>query len=135
MITSLEQARKKGDGNLGKLRNYNEIVDYLNALKPAEYGDASLRRMKELDQQFNNVCSKIDTVTVGGTNGKSSTIHFAAKLLREEGFKVGSVLSTHVLTYNERIALNFEAISNKVFADIVNEVINVADAKDRKSVV
>jgi dihydrofolate synthase/folylpolyglutamate synthase len=133
MITGLEQARKKGDGNLGKLRNYNEIVEHLNGLKTAEYSEAALRRMKELDQQFNNVCSKIDTVTVGGTNGKSSTIHFAAKLLREEGFKVGSVLSTHVLTYNERIALNFESISNKVFADIVNEVINVADAQNIKA--
>ena len=133
MITSIEQARKKSDASLGKARNYNEVVEYLDALVPAEYSEASLRRMKELDQQLNNVSSKIDTILVGGTNGKSSTIHFASKLLREEGFKVGALLSTHILTHNERMALNFEPVANKAFADVVNEVINIAESKNIKA--
>lgn len=127
MITSLEQARRKSDAGLGKIRNYAEVVEHLDGLKAAEYGEASLRRMKELDQYLGGITSKVDTIVVGGTNGKSSTIHFAAKLLREEGFNVGTLLSTHTLTYNERISRNFESIINKSFTDYVNDVINAAE--------
>jgi len=133
MITGLEQARKKSEVTLGKLRNYNEVIEFLDGLKPSEYHESSLQRMKELDQHFNNITSKIDTIVVGGTNGKSLTLHFAAKLLREEGFKVGTLLSTHVLTYNERMSLDKEIIANKNFADAVSEVINVVEAHNIKA--
>lgn len=133
MITGIEQSKRKRETGVGVIRGYSEIVDYLDALKPAEYSEASLSRMKELDSLCNNVTSKVDTIVVGGTNGKSSTIHFAAKLLREEGFKVGILFSTHVLTYNERVSINFEQISNKSFADIVNDVINVAEVHNIKA--
>ena len=133
MIPNVGQQRKKSDVGLGKVRNYNEVVDYLDSLKPAEYAEACLLRMKQLDQLCGNITSKVETIVVGGTNGKSSTIHFATKLLREEGFKVGAVFSTHVLTYNERINLDFESISNKTFTDKVNEVINLAEANNIKA--
>ena len=130
MITGLDQARKKGDIAPGKNRSYNEVVDYLNALKQYEYSEASRIRTKELDVFFDTVSSKIDVILVGGTNGKSSTIHFASKLLKEEGFKIGTCYSSHFLNYNERIASNFQPISNKSFTDIVNEVINAAEQKN-----
>ena len=126
MITSIEQLRKK-DLGLGKVRTYGEIVDYLDALKPFDYSEASLRRMKDLDTCFDGICSKIDTVVVGGTNGKSTAMHFAAKLLQEEGLKVGLGYSTHLLTYNERLVLNNDQVANKAFADLLNEVINAVE--------
>ena len=112
MITNLEQVRKRSEAGLGKIRTYSEVVEYLDALKPAEYAEASLKRMKDLDQQLGNVASAVDVVTVGGTNGKSSTMHFAAKLLIEEGFKVGIIYSSHLLTYNERLVLHNDVIAN-----------------------
>jgi folylpolyglutamate synthase/dihydrofolate synthase len=115
------------------VRTYNEVIEFLDALKPAEYNESVLQRMKQLDQYFGNISSKVDTVVVGGTNGKSSTIHFAAKLLREEGFRVGALLSTHVLSYNERISLAAEPIANKTFVDRVNEVINVVELNNIKA--
>lgn len=133
MITGVEQSRKKSDISIGKIRNYNEIVEHLSSLKAAEYNEQVLIRMKELDKCFDNITSKTDIILVGGTNGKSSSIHFAAKLLKEEGFKVGAAFSNHLLTYNERLVVDFQQISNKAFADIVNEVINVADANNIKA--
>lgn len=130
MITGIDQVRKKGDIAPGKIRSYNEVVDYLNGLKQYEYSEQSRVRTKELDAFFDNVSSKIDIVLVGGTNGKSSTIHFASKLLKEEGFKSGACYSTHFLSHNERIVGNFQAIANKAFTDIVNDVIHAAEVKN-----
>ncbi|MBM3886339.1 hypothetical protein FJ364_00255, partial [Candidatus Dependentiae bacterium] len=131
MLTSIEQARKKSDSStLGKVRNYNEIIEYLNVLKPYEYSEAAVMRMKQLDKALDNVSSKIDLIFVCGTNGKSLTIHFAAKLLKEEEFQIGASYSTHLLNYNERIISNFEAITNKTFTDSLNEVINIAEQEN-----
>ncbi len=126
MASLIKDSSRVQDGVLGKIRTYGEVVEFLDACPAMEYGDVALRRMQELDKLFDNTASKFETILVGGTNGKSSTMHFAAKLLMEEGFKVGIAYSTHLLTYNERCVMQGEQIPNKQFAEIVNEVINTA---------
>ena len=84
--------------------------------------------MKKLNAAFNNVADKLNTVLVTGTNGKSLTIHFAAKLLREEGLTVGTFQEPYILTYNELMSCNGEIISNKTFTEIGNEVLNTTES-------
>jgi dihydrofolate synthase / folylpolyglutamate synthase len=127
MTQTTASKQKSHSPTLGKIRSYNEVVSFLDTLKSVDYGEKTVARMEKLDQLFDNVSTKIDTILVGGTNGKSSVIHFASKLLNEENFSVGTALSSHLLTYNERLSLNFQQISNKEFTDTVNNVINVAE--------
>ena len=122
MITATQKTKKTALGGMGKVRNYSEVVEYLDSLRYAEYNENVIQRMKELDKLCGNVSTKMDTVLVGGTNGKSTTIHFATKLLKEEGFKVGVAYSSHFLNYNERFVINFETSASKDFADKVNQV-------------
>ena len=117
----------------GKQRNYNEIVDYLNAHWETNQNDLSLSTIKQLDKAFGDLSQNIDAIMVTGTNGKSLTAHFASKLLREEGLSVGVLYAPHILTYNERFSLNNEIISNKLFTDIANEVISVVETSDLKA--
>ena len=133
MLTNVKQSQKKVGAEIGRIRNYNEVVDYLNSLTYAEYNENVITRMQLLDKIFDNVSKKIDTILVSGTNGKSLTLHFAAKLLKEEGFKVGLSYSNHILTYNEQIVSDAQLIQNKDFADIVNEVINAAEMNNIKA--
>jgi folylpolyglutamate synthase/dihydrofolate synthase len=131
MITVSNQtglSKKKGVSR--KNRSYSEVVEFLDSLKTYEYGEASIERMKALDKLFNYPSEKTEAIVVGGTNGKSSTINFASKLLREEGFKVGVAFSSHILTYNERLMFDSQLVSNKAFTDVMNEVINVALLND-----
>lgn len=111
----------------GKQRNYNEVVEYLDKHWSTNQESKSLDRMKQLDQAFGSPSQKINTLLVSGTNGKSLTVHLTAKLLKAEGLKVGAFYSPHILTYNERFAINNEAISNKAFSEIGNDVINTAE--------
>jgi folylpolyglutamate synthase/dihydropteroate synthase len=129
---NVEQMRKK-DVGIGKVRTYNEVVEYLDALKPYEYSEASVLRMKELDQALGMPTANKDIILVGGTNGKSTALRFASKLLLEEGLSVATAYSTHILTYNERLHLRLEAVSNKTFADLLNEVITVAEVNKIKA--
>lgn len=45
-------------------------------------------------------------ITVGGTNGKGSTVAFIEAISRAGGYKVGSYTSPHLLHYNERVRIN-----------------------------
>jgi folylpolyglutamate synthase/dihydropteroate synthase len=111
-----------------KQRSYAEVVDFLDANWKTNLDDASLSKLTKLDQAFGSVSKKIPTIVVGGTNGKSLTIGFTAKLLREENLTVGTFIAPHVLTYNERFSLNNTTIANKAFTDVANEVITTAES-------
>ncbi|MFC1843004.1 hypothetical protein ACFLYU_05095 [Candidatus Dependentiae bacterium] len=112
----------------GKQRSYNEIVEFLDKNWSTNEDDKSLSCIKQLDKAFGSISKKLNTVTISGTNGKSLTMHFAAKILKEEGLIVGAFSSPHIMTYNERLSLNNETIPNKVFTEIANEVINTAES-------
>jgi dihydrofolate synthase/folylpolyglutamate synthase len=46
------------------------------------------------------------TITVGGTNGKGSTVAFIEAIARAAGHRVGAFTSPHLLRYNERIRID-----------------------------
>ncbi len=111
----------------GKQRNYNEVVEFLDAHWTSNTDDTSLSCMKQLDKSFGSISQKLNTILVGGTNGKTLTVNFAVKLLQADGMSVGTFTSPHLMTYNERFSINNETISNKAFTEIGNEVINKAE--------
>ncbi len=125
-MKDLKQSSTKGAVTLGKQRSYQEIVEFLDSNWQTNKSDAQLSCMKQLDKELGSVSQKIPTILIGGTNGKSITMHYATKLLKEEGLSVGAFYNPHVLTYNERFVCNNEAISNKTFTDLGNEVLNTA---------
>ena len=114
---------------LGKQKNYNEVVDFLDAHWSHEQPtEKSFAVISKLDQALKNPSKNLNAILVGGTNGKGLTIHFATKLFQEEKITVGAFYSPHILSYNERFAINNETISNKAFTELANEVINTAEA-------
>ncbi len=116
-----------------KLRNYNEVVEYLDAHWSVNNTSKTLDRIKKLDVAFDRPSQKVPALLVAGTNGKSITVHLIAKLLKTEGLKVGAFSSPHLLTYNERLSIHQEMISNKLFTDIGNTVINMAESLNIKA--
>ncbi len=51
-------------------------------------------------------------ITVGGTNGKGSTVAFVEAIARAAGWRVGSYTSPHLLRYNERVRIDGEEASD-----------------------
>lgn len=109
-------------------RTYKEITAFLDQLQPMEYSQKSVDRMIQLDKLFGKISTKTDIILIGGTNGKSLSMHTAARLLHEEGYKTGIAYSSHILAYNERTFIDTQAISNKDLAIIANEIINETQA-------
>ena len=110
----------------GKQYSYSEIVEFLDTHWDDALRDRSLSTIKKLDKLFGNLSQKINSIVIAGTNGKTLTAHFATRLLKEEGLTVGTLVTPHLLTYNERISCNGETITNKLFSDTANEVLHSA---------
>ena len=127
-MNTQKQTTPKDSVITGKQRNYNEIVEFLDAHWKVTDVETELTALKQLDKAFDTVSQKVNIILITGTNGKSLTAHFTTKLLQEEGLTVGTCYSPHILTYNERFTIQNESISNKAFADFCNEVINTASS-------
>jgi folylpolyglutamate synthase/dihydropteroate synthase len=108
-------------------RTYAEVVEFLNknwwAKEPTV---ATFKAAQALNKAVGNPASKVNSIAIAGTNGKSLTAHYATKLMQEEGLQVGTLYAPHILTYNERFVLNGTQINNKLFTELANEVLNAA---------
>jgi dihydrofolate synthase/folylpolyglutamate synthase len=61
-------------------------------------------------------------ITVGGTNGKGSSVAMLEAILREDGRKTGCYTSPHVSRYNERIRIAGEPAGDAQIIDALSRV-------------
>ncbi len=81
-----------------------------------------LAYVRELLAALGNPERRFPSVLIAGTNGKGSTAATLASILRAGGYKTGLYSSPHLVTINERIRVNGEAISDVEFEEIHNRV-------------
>jgi len=126
MDTTQQLGLRSGSSLAKKQRNYGEVTAYLDAhwKVPA---DKTLQRVAQLDKALQMPSRKFPAILVAGTNGKSLTIDFASRLLANEGLTVGAYTTPYILLYKEQISINGKSIPSKLFAELGNEVINVAE--------
>lgn len=67
--------------------------------------DMGLTRIREVWQRMGSPRAPL-AITVGGTNGKGSTVAFLSTMLRTMGQRTGSYTSPHIRVYNERIRVD-----------------------------
>jgi dihydrofolate synthase/folylpolyglutamate synthase len=82
----------------------SHLDNYLHNLQ--RFGiNPGLERIRALLQSANDPQSAYPILLVGGTNGKGSTCEFAARLLAQEGRRIGLYTSPHLYRWNERIRI------------------------------
>lgn len=92
--------------------NYQETLDYLYSYLPMfqRIGTAAYKEdiynTVELMKALGNPEKKFKSIHVAGTNGKGSSSHLIASILREKGLKVGLHTSPHLKDFRERIKIN-----------------------------
>lgn len=61
-------------------------------------------------------------ITVGGTNGKGSSVAFLDAILRSAGYRVGTYTSPHLVRYAERIKVDGVALEETLILDALYQV-------------
>ena len=67
-------------------------------------------------------------ITVGGTNGKGSTIAFIDNIYRQSDYVVGKFTSPHIAKYNERFAIKGKNASDKEICRAFTQIESVRDS-------
>ncbi len=75
-----------------------------------------LRNTEVLLKRMGNPQDRFRTIHVAGSDGKGSTSAILASALQKAGYKVGLFTSPHIISFNERISIDGEPISDEDLA-------------------
>jgi dihydrofolate synthase/folylpolyglutamate synthase len=85
-------------------RSLDDWLDYQQKIHPRDI-ELGLDRVRAVWQHMGVPPVAKTVITVGGTNGKGSTVAFLEEMLRAGGQRVGAFTSPHLLRYNERVRM------------------------------
>ncbi|MFC4618153.1 bifunctional folylpolyglutamate synthase/dihydrofolate synthase [Camelliibacillus cellulosilyticus] len=90
-----------------------------------------LERMHWLLEHLGHPERQLRAIHVGGTNGKGSTVRFLASVLEQAGYTVGTFTSPSLISFNDRISLNSEAIKEDDMIKVVNLISPSVEALEK----
>jgi dihydrofolate synthase / folylpolyglutamate synthase len=97
------------------------VSAYLESLAP--FGmKLGLERITALLGHLEDPQDRLDAIHVVGTNGKSSTVRFAAAALTASGLRTGAYLSPHVIGWDERVQIDGRPIGPGALAVALDRV-------------
>lgn len=86
-------------------RTLAEWLAYQERVNPRSI-ELGLDRVRRVWQRMGAPAPARHVITVGGTNGKGSSVALLEAMLRAAGLRVGSFTSPHLLRYNERVRID-----------------------------
>ncbi|PFA64575.1 bifunctional folylpolyglutamate synthase/dihydrofolate synthase [Bacillus sp. AFS015802] len=106
--------------------NYEKSVEWIHSrlrlgIKPG------LMRMDRLLEELGNPHQKLQTVHIGGTNGKGSTVTYLRHVLQESGYKVGTFTSPYFERFNERISIDGAPLCDEELVLLVEKIKPIAE--------
>jgi len=100
------------------MNDFTSTVEWLYGLQM--FGmKLGLENTQALCKYFGNPQNKYPVIHIAGTNGKGSTSALIMSILREAGLNVGLYTSPHLISFNERIRVNGEKISEEQVVEYV----------------
>jgi dihydrofolate synthase/folylpolyglutamate synthase len=94
---------------------YQQSLDYLYGLE--KFGMIfNLTQVERILNAIGDPHKEIQTIHIGGTNGKGSTAAMMSSILQKEGYRVGLYTSPHLIRFTERIRVNGKEIEEEEVA-------------------
>lgn len=111
--------------------SYQFVINELNKLQimtPQQQKNSTNNDLRKLRiESTKNLCKRLDIkiedidrlniIHISGTKGKGSTSAFTESILRKHGYKTGLYSSPHLIEVRERIKINGESLSYKLFTE------------------
>ena len=108
-------------------RSLNDWLGWQETLHSASI-DLGLERISKVADVLKLRALPVPLITVAGTNGKGSCVAMLDAILRAAGYRTGCYTSPHLVTYNERMRIDGELISDDMLCDAF-EAIDIARAE------
>lgn len=109
------------------MMTYKEAIDYL-AFTSKRGSCLGLSRITQLLERLGNPHKNVNFIHVTGTNGKGSVTKMLSCILNAQGYETGLFSSPFVTRVNESIQLDGSEISDNEFAELIGDIMPVAEA-------
>jgi dihydrofolate synthase/folylpolyglutamate synthase len=109
----------------------DETLQWIHGLIPHGIKPGT-KRMEWMLAKLGNPEQTIRAIHVGGTNGKGSTVCYLWHIYQESGLKVGTYISPYITTFNERMMVNGDPISDEDLTKAANIVYPLTLAVDQE---
>lgn len=109
------------------MMTYKEAIDYL-AFTSKRGSCLGLSRITQLLERLGNPHKNVNFIHVTGTNGKGSVTKMLSCILNAQGYETGLFSSPFVTRVNESIQLDGSEISDSEFAELIEDIMPVAEA-------
>jgi dihydrofolate synthase/folylpolyglutamate synthase len=106
------------------LSTVSDWLAWIETLHPTEI-ELGLDRVKEVAKRLDLLNPACTVITVGGTNGKGSTVAGLEAIYLAAGFKVGAFTSPILFKHNEQVRINQGLASDEAFCNAFAEINNV----------
>lgn len=94
------------------METYEEVLNYIHS-RPRKHRSDSLETMHQILDALDNPQNAYKEIHVTGTNGKGSVTQILSQLITNSGFKVGTFVSPFIRSFNERIQIDGQPISDE----------------------
>ena len=111
--------------------NYTEALDYIHSVNWC-FCKPGLERISALCTALGNPQKSLKFIHVAGTNGKGSFCAMLSRILTEAGYTTGLYTSPYIKTFNERMSINGENISDDELVRLTERIRPIADAMEDK---
>lgn len=106
---------------LDSMRSLNDWLTWLEQQHPKAI-DLGLDRIAQVADRLQLRQLNCPVITVGGTNGKGSTVATLVSLAKASNRKVGSYTSPHLIRFNERICINGVEVADDVLVRAFEDI-------------
>jgi len=108
------------------LHSLADWLSHLESLHPKTIA-LGLERVKLIKQSL-NLNPTFPIIIVGGTNGKGSVCAMLESILHAAGYRVGCYTSPHLLSYNERVRIGKQPVSDAELCASFEKIEQVREA-------
>ena len=99
-----------------QLLNISEWLDWIGSVHNSEI-ELGLDRVKKVAEKMDILTFEIPIITVGGTNGKGSTVAGLESIYRTAGYRVGTFTSPILFRHNEYVQINGNCATDQDFCN------------------
>lgn len=109
-----------------------EIISYIYKERISNKVKKNNNRMINFMEKLNNPQNNLKFIHIAGTSGKGSTTTMLANVLKNSGYTVGKFISPYIISFNERIQINNEYISDDELTDYIQKIEPVVSEMEKE---
>ena len=110
--------------------NYKQTMQWIQGFSKSGSPVKNLDRIANLLNALGNPEEKLTCIHIAGTNGKGSVAEYLTNILKNSGYKTGTLTSPYIKHYRDRIRINSQDIPENKLCELCEKVALVATRAD-----